>query len=129
MNLSLDMIWLITEDLPSMRTFYTDTLGMKVIFETDDYVEFENAGTRFALSTQDVMRKTTQHTDYEKSPTWQRYELAFKTATRDEVDTQFQSLIEKWATLIREPHDTPWWHRTAFFADPDGNIHEIFFWE
>ena len=28
--------------------------------------------------------------------------------------------------LIKEPQNMPWNQRTALFADPDGNIHEIF---
>ena len=30
------------------------------------------------------------------------------------------------ARAIHDPEDMPWNQRTALFADPDGNIHEIF---
>lgn len=38
----------------------------------------------------------------------------------------YEDLISKGATSIKGPSDMPWGHRTAFFADPEGNIHEIF---
>jgi len=30
------------------------------------------------------------------------------------------------AREVHKPEDMPWNQRTALFADPDGNIHEIF---
>ena len=35
-------------------------------------------------------------------------------------------LICKGAASVHEPQDMPWNQRTALFADPNGNIHEIF---
>jgi lactoylglutathione lyase len=56
----------------------------------------------------------------------QSVELAFKVETPDEVDTTYTKIIHKGATPIKSPEDKPWGQRAAFFADPDGNIHEIF---
>lgn len=44
----------------------------------------------------------------------------------NDVDESFTMIISKGATSIREPQNMPWNQRTALFADPDGNIHEIF---
>lgn len=35
-------------------------------------------------------------------------------------------LLANGAVAVQPPDDMPWGQRTAFFADPDGNIHELF---
>ena len=44
----------------------------------------------------------------------------------DEVDEAFEKLVTMGATPVHQPQNMPWNQRTALFADPDGNIHEIF---
>lgn len=56
----------------------------------------------------------------------QSFELAFPCDNPTDVDESFKKLISLGATPIHEPENMPWNQRTALFADPDGNIHEIF---
>ncbi|MFQ5753700.1 MAG: VOC family protein [bacterium] len=35
-------------------------------------------------------------------------------------------MVTKGTTPIQAPATMPWGQKTAFFADPDGNIHELF---
>jgi len=42
------------------------------------------------------------------------------------LEKTYVNLLEKGAVGICEPKDMPWNQRMALFADPDGNIHEIF---
>ncbi|MBL7056297.1 VOC family protein [Candidatus Woesearchaeota archaeon] len=56
----------------------------------------------------------------------QSFELAFSVPTPNEVDKTYEEIVKKGATPIKSANDMPWNQRTAFFADPDGNIHEIF---
>jgi uncharacterized glyoxalase superfamily protein PhnB len=92
----------------------------------DSYAEFENPGVRFAISTSNVMAGVTKHSSYGEEKKGQSLELAFRVPTPEDVDQTFNNIIRKGALPITSPADMPWGQRAAFFADPDGNIHEIF---
>lgn len=120
------MIGIITNNFEQMRSFYTDVIGFDVLLEMEQYVEFTNDGCRFAISTNDVMHDVTKHASYNEEKKGQSLELAFKVDSPEDVDSAFAELIQKGATEIMKPADMPWGQRAAFFADPDGNIHEVF---
>jgi len=43
----------------------------------------------------------------------------------EDVDAAYEALKARGAALLRPPTDQPWGLRTAYFADPEGNIWEI----
>lgn len=126
MKLKLDQIGIVTSNFKEMKKFYQEVLGLKPAFETEEHVEFEMDGTRFAISDKSVMSRITEHKSYSQKSLGQSFELAFKVDSSKEVDEAHQAILEKGATNIKAANDMPWGQRTAFFADPDGNIHEIF---
>ncbi|MDA3812094.1 MAG: hypothetical protein PF518_17380 [Spirochaetaceae bacterium] len=42
------------------------------------------------------------------------------------MGTNHKKIVSKGAKAVHSPADMPWNKRTALFADPDGNIHELF---
>jgi len=127
MKPQIDAVGYITSDLAVMKPFFVGVLGFEVIFEMEGrYVEFKNEGTRFALSTNTVMKEATGHASYDQAKNGQVLELMFRCEDPADVDQSYQDITEKGATPIKAPADMPWGQRTAFFADPDGNIHELF---
>jgi lactoylglutathione lyase len=122
----INMIGIITNQLPVMKAFYKDVLGFETELEMEEYVEFKNEGVRFALSTGSVMAQATGDQSYLESHTGHALELAFKCESPQDVDEQYKKLQSKGVDMIKPPADMPWNQRTAFFADPDGNIHELF---
>jgi len=121
-EINLITIW--TDEIDRMRNFYNQVLGFKIINDLGDYVEFENSGVRFAICLRNVMDGYSN--EYSKKAVGQSFELAFPCENPNDVDKSFKQLIAMGATPIHEPQDMPWNQRTALFADPDGNIHEIF---
>ncbi len=121
-KISLITIW--TNDIIPMKTFYEQTLGFEVKLDLGEYVEFKSEGVRFALCLRKVM--TGFSDEYAKEASGQQFELAFFCDNPQDVDDSFDKLIEKGAVPIHEPQNMPWNQRTALFADPDGNVHEIF---
>ncbi len=121
-QINLITIW--TNHMDKMKKFYNEVLGFKIKNDLGNYVEFENEGVRFALCTRDVMYDYSS--EYEKETTGQGFELAFPCDNPEDVNKSYDKLIEGGATAIHKPQDMPWNQRTALFADPDGNIHEIF---
>lgn len=126
MNIKLDMVGIVTTQFSKLLSFYKDVLGLTLTFEMEKYVEFESGNIRFAITTNELMHETTKHPDYKKARQGQTFELAFLVPSPQEVDSTYQTLIAKGATAVTAPRDMPWKQRAAFFADPDGNIHEIF---
>ncbi len=125
--MKLDMHGLITTQFDEMVKFYKDVMKMEVAFMMEgNYAEFKTGGTRFAISTNKVMEGATGHKSYREKKVGQSVELAFLVDSPEEVDAKYKEIVEKGATPVKDPHDLPWNQRAAFFADPDGNIHEIF---
>lgn len=124
MKAQINLITIWTDNIAKMKEFYTQVLGFKIKDDLGGYIEFENEGVRFALCSRDVMYQYSS--EYRKESFGQRFELAFPCENPNDVDESFNRLIAKGATPIHEPQDMPWNQRTALFADPDGNIHEVF---
>jgi catechol 2,3-dioxygenase-like lactoylglutathione lyase family enzyme len=128
MRAKIDLISIVSADLPAMRDFYRDVMGFAVQLELGgDYVEFESEGVRFALTTLEVMSDATGgHPGYSRARRGQFFELAFPCESSEAVDEDYERIVALGATPIRPPADMPWGQRAAFFADPDGNVHELF---
>lgn len=124
MKAQINLITIWTNEIEKMKKFYHQVLGFNIKNDLGNYVEFENDGVRFAICTRDVMYGYSG--EYKKESFGQTFELAFPCESPKDVDESFNELMAKGATSIHEPQDMPWNQRTALFADPDGNIHEIF---
>lgn len=107
-----------------MKEFYRDILSFKIIEELENYVEFSNDGVRLAICNTSVMEDISL--EYKDEVRGQSFELAFRCSSEDEVSRLYEKLIKSGAKGVKEPTNMPWGQRTAFFKDPDGNIHEIF---
>lgn len=124
MKAQINLITIWTDNIDKMKNFYNQVLGFRIENDLGNYVEFENGGVRFAICMRDVMY--VYSSEYRKEPLGQGFELAFPCENPNDVDESFKKLISKGAISVHGPKDMPWNQRTALFADPDGNIHEIF---
>ena len=124
MQIKINLVTIWTENIEEMKKFYNEIMGFKIKNDLGDYCEFENDGVRFAICNPVVMHGYTEI--YKERAKGQRLELAFHCKSVEELDNDYKTLLEKGVKGIHEPTDMPWGHRTALFADPDGNIHEIF---
>lgn len=127
MKAQINLLTIVTDDVVRMTNFYRDVLGFTIQSEATDYVEFNNEGVRFSICSREIMSDITNgHSSFKEVKKGQSFELAFPCETPEEVEKSYKEIIEKGATPIKEPSQMPWGQTTAFFADPDGNIHEIF---
>lgn len=124
MKAQINLITIWTNDIEKTKNFYNQVLGFGIETDLGDYVEFDNDGVRFAICMRKVMDGCSG--EYRKEPMGQVFEFAFPCENSQDVDESFKKLVFKGATSIHEPENIPWNQRTALFADPDGNIHEIF---
>jgi uncharacterized glyoxalase superfamily protein PhnB len=126
MKPQIALVTILTDFVPNMLAFYRDVLGFSVKSNLGEYVELENEGVRFAICDREIMEKATDDESYIYTPHGQAFELAFPCETPEDVDATYTRIIEAGAKAIKPPMTMPWGQRTAFFADPDGYIHEIF---
>ncbi len=126
MKPKIALITLLTTDMPVMRAFYEEVLGFKPITELGAYVEYRSEGVRFAICETGVMVETVSAAEYSTTPQGQRVELAFPCDSPAEVDREFERITAAGGRAVRTPANMPWGQRAAFFADPEGNIHELF---
>lgn len=118
-------IELIVRDLATCTAFYRDTLGLQVreSENTSNSVSFQIDNVYFFLLEAEgaAQMVSSQPLDLSlgESP---RVLLA---AGVEDVDAAYQMLWAKGVRFLRPPTDQPWGLRTAYFADPEGNLWEI----
>jgi lactoylglutathione lyase len=120
------LITILTDDVPRLAAFYRDVLGFAVENPRDDYNEFVSEGVRFAVCNRTELVNATHHPSFSEPAKGQTFELAFPLPTPEDVDRTYAEITANGAAPIQPPATMPWGQRTAFFADPDGNIHELF---
>ncbi|WP_062105389.1 VOC family protein [Bacillus niameyensis] len=127
MKAQISLLTILTDNVPEMANFYEKVLGFQVEDNSENYVALKNDGVRFSICSRQIMLDVTGgHASYKEEKQGQAFELAFPCNTPEEVMQSYKEIIEKGATPVKEPTQMPWGQTTAFFADPDGNIHELF---
>lgn len=126
LNATIALITVWTDDVPRLVAFYREVLGMTPQGdESGAYVEFVHPGVRFAVCARSLMAGLGLP-QFKEAPAGQLFELAFPVGSPAEVDPAYADIVARGATPVLPPQDMPWNQRTALFADPDGNIHELF---
>lgn len=108
------------DDIDRMKAFYRDLFPFPIDSESDETLAFQVGSTMIGL------RKRTR--DYDGrggGPESPGLQLAFL-VSREEVDECYRVLLEKGVTILDPPADQPRGHRTVYFADPEGNILEVY---
>ncbi len=114
----VDYVVLPCRDLQRARRFYRDIMGFAIEYERADWVKFQVGATALALRPDDgpfAGRRV-------EGPAVQ---LAFQVGY-DEVERCHAELLAQGSDIIEPPSDKDWGHRTLYFADPEGNILEIY---
>ncbi|MCC6454415.1 MAG: VOC family protein [Caldilineaceae bacterium] len=118
--LHLTYVIVLCEDLDRMKAFYRDLFDFPVDSESDTGLALRAGSVLLAL------RKRTR--GYDGSgvrPELPGVQIAFL-VTPAEVDLCYQQLLAKGVAILEPPTDQPRGHRTVYFADPEGNMLEIY---
>jgi lactoylglutathione lyase len=118
-------IELLVRDLVRCTAFYRDTLGLEVREResTPDSVSFQMGNVYFfLLEVSGAARMVSSQALDLKIEGGPRVLLA---AGVEDVDAAYEALKARGVTFLRPPTDQPWGLRTAYFADPEGNLWEI----
>ena len=107
------IVW--TEDLPRLTAFYRDVMGLQLEMETDGFVAFQGAGgAQLALGTHSEV------TGRAKDP--YRLMVDFQV---DDCQTEYKRLKGQGVEFMRSPGQDEG-AIIATFADPDGNLLQLF---
>jgi lactoylglutathione lyase len=116
---------LFVRDLARCTAFYRDTLGLEVqeSESTPDSVSFQMENVHFFLlevsAAAHMVSSEALELKIEGGP------RVLQAAGVEDVDAAYEALSAKGVTFLRPPTDQPWGLRTAYFADPEGNLWEI----
>ena len=123
---SIALITILTDDVSRLAAFYREALGFAIKQDMGGFVEFESDGVRFAICARSILHQASGDASYTDTRRGHAFELAFPCDSPAEVARAYVDILTKGATPVHAPGDMPWGQRTAMFADPDGNIHELF---
>lgn len=130
MALKLKAVGLFVKDMSAMVTFYRDVVGFPLEWDgVDPSVIVELDGYRFLLFGRSDFEELTHHQYTYPSGNNGTFELALDVDTPDEVDNEYNRMINLGAVPIIEPKTYPWGLRSCYIADPEGNLIEIATWK
>ena len=111
---------ILCEDLPGMKAFYQELFTFQLVSESETSLSFQ-AGSVF-LGLRQRSRDYDGRGANAASPGLQ---LAFLVSPA-EVDVCYEQLVAKGVKVLERPTDQPRGHRTVYFADPEGNLLEVY---
>jgi catechol 2,3-dioxygenase-like lactoylglutathione lyase family enzyme len=116
MNLEFGEIQTFVSNLAAARRFYVDTLGLKLIKETDDWLILNVSGNRFILmaGARPVTRQESYGTEC----------ATVLCLLSDDIDRDYEALKAKGIRFFSEVNEVPEGRYVAF-QDPDGNLLEL----
>ena len=125
--IALEGITVLADDVDGLARFLERALELPVAVREEHYVAFDLPGVRLAIFRRALMgANTSDHPSFRGARGRQTFELNFECVDAAEVDRTFARVVAHEATAIAAPVETKWGHYTAFFADPEGNIHSLF---
>jgi lactoylglutathione lyase len=111
------------QDLEKSMQFYRDTVGLEVVFSDDVSFAFRMENQDFALvKVSTGVEMLNEQVLVSQPGVSHRVMLCADVA---DVDAIHKTLTAKGVAFIKAPIDQPWGYRTAYFADPEGNIWEL----
>jgi catechol 2,3-dioxygenase-like lactoylglutathione lyase family enzyme len=100
---------------PMLRDFYVDTLGLRPLADRPGFVNFEWGPVRLTVSVHDRVEGES------RDPLRVMINLAI-----DDLDAAHDRLRALDVPCLRPPEPEHWGGRIATYADPDGNLVQLF---
>lgn len=112
---------LFVNDLDKCIRFYRDTLGLEVTFNDD-----VSYGLRLAVQDLLLLQVAAAAEMVGEAAIGQATGRVLFCAEVEDVDAEYETLKAKGAAVGKPPKDQAWGRRTAYFADPEGNLWELY---
>lgn len=124
--MKFNTIELFTDHQAEMVAFYREIWGFKTCWNgIEPNVEMHYKDMRLIMyPRKDLEQMVSQHFHYPKGLNG-TMQLSFNFPTFDDVDKEYIQCIKQGTRSVMPPTTEPWGQRTAYIADPDGNLIEI----
>ena len=119
----ITVITLGARDLPALRGFYSG-LGWELAIEGDDFCAFSTRGAVLTLFPRESLAEDA-HLPAAAPDEGVGMSIAINVNEREEVDAAIEGLRAAGARIVKEPEDAFWGGRSAYWADPEGNVWEV----
>ncbi|NKB71234.1 MAG: glyoxalase/bleomycin resistance/dioxygenase family protein [Candidatus Latescibacteria bacterium] len=116
----LDYTVVLCHDLETMKAFYRSLFDFPINSESATGLTFRAGGCLLSLR-----QRTRAYDGSGVRPEVPGVQLAFRVAP-EEVDQCHAQLRALQVPILDPPTDQPRGHRTVYFADPEGNILEVY---
>ena len=109
------LVWTSTARFAAMERFYVDVLGLTPRTRRDGFVNFELGGQRVTVTIHDEVR----------GPAIDPLHVMVNLEV-DDIAAAHARLLRAGVAFVRAPEQEPWGGWVATFADPDGNVLQLF---
>jgi len=119
----LSLVSIGARDIASLKTFY-QRLGWETRSTADDFAAFPLGGAVLALYALDALAGEVNL----PAPTGEGFKgftCAINVEHEEMVDAAIEAATEAGARVLAEPVTREWGGRSAYFADPEGNVWEV----
>ncbi|MCW9708451.1 VOC family protein [Fodinibius salsisoli] len=124
MEQRLTLITIGVSNIKKMRQFYENVFGWQATENSNDNITFfQLNGIQLALfGKEDLAEDAQVRAD---GTVFKPFTLAHNLQSEEEVDTLFENLVQKGASVAKKPEKTPWGGYSGYIADPEENLWEI----
>lgn len=119
--MDLASIRIITNDLDRLVRFYELVTGVVAIRPAPVFAEFRTQAGTLALASPATVASLG-----ERAPVPAGNRSIIIEFVVDDVDAEFDRLRDELDDVVLEPTTMPWGNRSTIFADPDGNLVNLF---
>ncbi|WP_085297586.1 VOC family protein [Cognaticolwellia mytili] len=119
------MVTLHTDNYQKMKEFYKNKLEMSIVNEVGEFIEFRTKGMRLSISSKSNLNSFIPTKSLQDKRSGSGVGVGFKYKSSKDVDLTYEKLLKLGVKFVAKPARQPWGEYTAFFSDPDGNVHEL----
>jgi catechol 2,3-dioxygenase-like lactoylglutathione lyase family enzyme len=119
----LSLVSLGVSDMVRERRFY-EGLGWRTRSTGDDFAAFPLGGAVLALYPTELLAKEA-NLEPSRSEGFRGFTCAVNVNREEDVDRAIDAVREAGGTVLAEPVTREWGGRSAYFADPEGNVWEV----
>lgn len=127
-KMKLDAVGLFVKDIKVMVEFYRDVLGFEMEWDGGPFAQCASAGVRLMMYPRKDFEELIKKDVGYPAGLNGTLELAVDLPRYEDVDTEYQRLVDAGATPVYPPKTEMWGMRSSYIADPEGNLIEIGSW-
>jgi catechol 2,3-dioxygenase-like lactoylglutathione lyase family enzyme len=112
-------------EMAVMRAFYRGLGWPETASSSDEFASFRTSGAILALFPFEELARDGRVPAGRRTAGFRGVTLAINVESKEAVDATAEDVRRAGGRITKEPEDAFWGGRSAYFADPEGNLWEI----